>query len=247
MRLRKRIGQDRVRSTAGYSSAIDPAEIDAFAFAGLIEEYDICNVDVDSVTTEYIDMYEKLLDLHAMWKTNPALPFADDRDDEFLASEYHEFERYWDCLRRCIIYVELRSRRKPRIEKAISRIEQLLGQDPYDEQAWALLFRARASLPGRGAATSSMMARIRRQFPDGIPGELLYTINRITGGHNDALFENDRGQRTQEDQQRVNQLVQTIGISPASELELRRSKLEPQECIRQTVSQLRFAGILATK
>ena len=246
-RLRKRIGQDRVRSTAGYSSAIDPAEIDAFVFADLIEEYDICNVDVDSVTTEYIDMYEKLLDLHAMWKTNPALPFADDHGDEFLVSKYHEFERYWDCLRKCIIYVELRSRRKPRIEKAISRIEQLLGQDPYDEQAWALLFRARASLPRSGAATSSMMARIRRQFPHGIPGELLYTINRITGGHNDALFEIDRGQRTQEDQQRVNRLVQTIGISPASELELRRSKLEPQECIRQTVSQLRFAGILATK
>ena len=110
-RLRKRIGQDRVRSTAGYSSAIDPAEIDAFVFADLIEEYDICNVDVDSVTTEYIDMYEKLLDLHAMWKTNPALPFADDHGDEFLVSKYHEFERYWDCLRKCIIYVELRSRR----------------------------------------------------------------------------------------------------------------------------------------
>ena len=47
---------------------------------------------------------------------------------------------------------ELRSRRKPRIEKAISRLEQLLGQDPYDEQSWALLFRARASLPGGRSA-----------------------------------------------------------------------------------------------
>jgi DNA-binding SARP family transcriptional activator len=246
-RLRRKIGPDWIHSTVGYSSAADPADVDAFAFASFIKEHDICNVDVDDVATEYIEMYENLLDLHAMWNTNPALPFADDQDDEFLVSRYHEFERYLDCLRRCIIYVELRSRRKPRIEKAISRIEQLLAQDRFDEQSWALLFRARASLPGGESASSSIVARIQRQFPGGIPGELLYVINRVKGGHTDALFEIDRGQRTREDQQRVSQLVQTIGISPSSELELRRSKLEPQECIRQTVSRLRFAGILATK
>jgi DNA-binding SARP family transcriptional activator len=247
-RLRKRIGPDRIRSAAGYSAAIDSADVDAFAFETLVETYDVCNVaDVDSVAPEHLDMYEKLLDLHAMWKANPGLQFADDQDDEFLPSRYHDFERYWDCLRRCIICVELRSRRKPRIEKAISRLEQLLGQDPYDEQSWALLYRARASLPGGETAASSILARIREQFPGGIPGELRYTINRIANGHNDALFDIDRGPRSDEDQQRINQLVQTLGISPASELELRRSKLEPLECISQTVSQLRFAGILATK
>ena len=248
-RLRGTIGQDCVRSTAGYSSGIDPADVDAFAFEKLVAEYGVCNIadDVDSMAPEYVGMYEKLLDLHVMWKANPALPFADDQDDEFLVSRYHDFERYWDCLRRSIIYVELRSRRKPRIEKAISRIEQLLGQDPHDEQSWALLFRARASLRGGEAVAPSLLARIQKQFPDGIPGELRYTVNRITSGHHDALFEIDRGQRSDEDQQRVNQLVQTIGISPASELELRRSKLEPLECISQTVSQLRFSGILATK
>jgi len=247
-RLRRTIGQNRVRSTAGYSSAIDPAHVDAFIFEKLITEYDVCNItDVDNVAPEHVDMYEKLLELHTMWKTNPALPFADDQDDEFLASRYHDFERYWDCLRRSIIYVELRSHRKPRIEKAISRIEQLLDQDPYDEQSWALLFRARASLPGGETTISSMVARIQERFPDGIPGELRYTLNRITSGHHDALFKIDRGQRSHEDQQRLNQLVQTIGISPASELELRRSKIEPLECISQTVSQLRFSGILATK
>ena len=247
-RLRSAIGQDRVRSTAGYSSAIDPEDVDAFVFEKLITAYDVCNIsDVDNVIPEHVDMYEKLLELHTMWKTNPALPFADDQDDEFLASRYHDFERYWDCLRRGIIYVELRSRRKPRIEKAISRIEQLLGQDPYDEQSWALLFRARASLPGGEAAATSMLARIQERFPNDIPGELRYTVNRITSGHDDALFKIDRGQRSREDQQRVDQLVQTLGISPASELELRRSTLEPLECINQTVSQLRFSGILATK
>ena len=247
-RLRKRIGPDRIRSAVGYSAAIDSADVDAFAFENLVEAYGVNDVaDVDSVGPEHLDMYEKLLDLHAMWKANPALPFADDQDDEFLASRYHDFERYWDCLRRCIIYVELRSRRKPRIEKAISRLEQLLGQDPYDEQSWALLYRARASLPGGETAASSILARIRERFPGGIPGELHYTVNRITNGHNDALFGIDRGPRTDEDQQRINELVQTLGISPASELELRRSKLEPLECISQTVSQLRFAGILATK
>lgn len=247
-RLRARIGAEHVRSTAGYSSAIDPADIDAFAFEELIIRYGICDIaDIDSVTSKHIGRYEQLLELYAMWKSNPALPFADDQDDEFLAARYHDFERYWDGLRRCIIYAELRSRRKPRIEKAISRLEQLLRQDPDDEQSWALLFRARASLPGGDAAISSVTARIKAQFPDGLPAELRYTVSRITGGHDDALFGIDRGQRTDEDQQRVNQLVQAIGISPASELELRRSKLEPLECIAQTVSQLRFAGILATK
>jgi hypothetical protein len=50
-----------------------------------------------------------------------------------------------------------------------------------------------------------------------------------------------------DDQRRIEGLIQTIGISAASELELRRSKLEPLECITQTVSRLSFAGILATK
>jgi hypothetical protein len=247
-RLRSRIGQDCVRSTAGYASAVDPAEVDAFAFESRIEEYGVCEIaDVDNMPSGFTDNYEQLLDLHTMWRANPVLPFADDEDDEFLVAAYHEFERYWDCLRRCIIYTELRSRRKPRIEKAISRIEQLLKQDPDDEQSWALLFRARASLPGRETAIAAILARIHEQFPYGIPGELSYTINRITSGHNDALFQVDRSQRTHADQQRLDQLVQAIGISPASELELRRSTLEPQECIRQTVSRLCFAGILATK
>jgi hypothetical protein len=247
-RLRGAIGQDRVRSVAGYSCAVNPAEVDAFVFEKLVDKYGVCNIaDVDSVAPEQVDLYENLLDLHSMWKTNPALPFAYDQDDEFLASRYHDFERYWDCLRRSIIYVELRSRRKPRIEKAISRIEQLLDQDPGDEQSWALLIRARASLPGGQSAIAPLLGRIQGQFPRGLPHELRYTVHRITSGHRDSLFEIDRSQRSAEDQQRVNQLVQTIGISPASELELRRSKLEPLECISQTVSQLRFAGILATK
>ena len=247
-RLRNRIGQEYVRSTAGYSSAIDPADVDAFAFERLITRYGICDIaDIDTITAEQVDRYEQMLELYAMWKANPALPFADYQDDEFLTSRYQDFERYWDYLRRCIIYAELRSHRKPRIEKAISRLEQLLRQDPHDEQSWALLFRARASLPTRETTTSVMLARIQAEYPDGIPAELRYTVNRIISGHDDALFEIDRGQRSDEDQQRVNHLVQAIGISPASELELRRSKLEPLECISQTVSQLRFAGILATK
>jgi hypothetical protein len=247
-RLRTRVGHDCVRSAAGYSSTVEPADVDAFVFERLIRKYGVCDIaDVDSMPSGLTDNYEQLLDLHSMWHANPVWPFADDEEDEFLISAYHDFERYWDCLRRCIVYSELRSRRKPRIEKAISRIEQLLRQDPSDEQLWVLLFRARASLPGREHAISSTLARITGQFPGGIPGELRYTINRITNGHDDALFEVDRHQRTQVDQQRVDQLAATIGISPASELELRRSIVEPQECIRQTVAQLRFAGIQATK
>jgi DNA-binding SARP family transcriptional activator len=247
-RLRARIGPECVRSTSGYSSAIDPADVDAFAFEELIARYGICDiVDIDTMASAPIDRYEQLLELYAMWQANPALPFADDQDDEFLAARYHDFERYWDGLRRCIIYTELTSRRKPRVEKAISRLEQLLRQDPHDEQSWALLFRARASLPGGDAAISSLTARLKAQFPHGLPDELRYTVSRIASGHDDALFSIEYALRTDADQQRVHQLVQTIGISPASELELRRSKLEPLECIGQTVSQLRFAGILATK
>ena len=40
---------------------------------------------ISTISASPEDMYEKLLDLHAMWKANPALPFADDQDDEFLA------------------------------------------------------------------------------------------------------------------------------------------------------------------
>jgi DNA-binding SARP family transcriptional activator len=246
-RLRARIGQDRIRSTAGYTSGIDGADVDAFVFENAIKQYGVNEVtDVDEADGLSAS-YEDLLDLHAMWKANPALPFADGYDDEFLVSTYLRFENYWECLKRSIIYTELRSRRKPRIERAIGRIEQLLRQDPADEQLWALLVRARASLPGRETAIASLSARIRAQFPHGVPSELRYAIDRIEKGYDDALFEIDRHPRVHEDQQRINALVQEIGISWASELELRGSRLEPLECISQTVSRLRFSGILATK
>ena len=247
-RLRSRIGQDCVRTIAGYSSGIGLADVDAFVFENAIEQLGVSDIgDVDDIDDDFRDKYDQLLDLHAMWKANPALQFADDYDDHFLNGRYHKFERYWDYLKRSIIYSELRSRRKPRIERAIGRIEQLLRQDPADEQSWALLFRARASLPGREVPLASVIARIREQFPSGIPSELRYTIDRIGSGHDDALFEYDRRPRRDEDQERINELIQTIGISSASELELRRSKLEPLECIGQTVSRLCFAGILGTK
>jgi hypothetical protein len=247
-RLRNRIGQDCVRSAAGYSSGIAETEVDAFVFRDLIGQSGVCDVaDIDDMDGDVSDKYEQLLELYAMWKANPASQFADEQDDESLAADYLEFERYWDCLKRCIIYSELRSHRKPRIEKAVGRIEQLLRQDPSDEQLWALLFRARASLPGRDVVLQSMQARIREQFPGRIPSELGYTINRIVSGHADALFEIDNRRRMPEDQRRIEDLIQTIGISAASELELRRSKLEPLECISQTVARLCFAGILGTK
>lgn len=247
-RLRAQVGADRIRSEDGYSSTAGHDDVDAFVFEQAIKEYQVCDVpDVDNIDSSLVDQYGRLLELHAMWRANPALPFADDTDDEFLADTYHDYERYWDCLRRCIIYCELQSRRKPRIEKAISRLEQLLQEDPGDEQAWELLFRARASLPGHAGASAAMLDGIQDQFPRGIPGELSYTISRIRDGHRDALFPVDRSHRTGEDEQRIRDLVQTIGISPASELELRQSKLEPLECISQTVSRLCFAGVLATK
>ena len=247
-RLRSRIGQDPIRSTGGYCSIIDETEVDAFIFENMIKQYGVCEIaDIDDVDSDFGDTYENLLDLHAMWHANPALHFADAHEDEFFTSVYLEFERYWDCLKKCIIYSELRSRRKPRIEKAIGRIRQLLAQDPSDEQLWALLYRAQASLPAHDGSAAATYDRIQQQFPSGIPAELGYTISRITSGHKDALFEIDQHRRRPDDQRRIEGLIQTIGISAASELELRRSKLEPLECITQTVSRLSFAGILATK
>src|SRR5579875_3778526 len=247
-RLRTRVGAESVRSEDGYSAAVGQDDVDAFLFERAIKEYKICDVpDVDNIDGSLVDRYDQLLELHAMWRANPALPFADDADDEFLAATYRDYERYWDCLRRCIIYCELQSRRKPRIEKAIGRLDQLLREDPDDEQTWILLFRARASLPGHADAVAAMLTSIRNQFPRGLPSELSYTVGRISAGHDDALFPVDCSHRTGEDERRIRDLVRTIGISPASELELRQSKLEPLECISQTVSQLCFAGVLATK
>jgi hypothetical protein len=247
-RLRGRIGPEYVRSTAGYSSGIDQAGVDAFVFEGQVRQLGVCDIaDIDDLDDGIGDQYELLLDLYTMWHANPALAFADDHDDEFSRDAYLEFERYWDGLKKCIIYSELRSRRKPRIEKAIARIKQLLEQDPSDEQLWALCYRAQASLPAHDGPVAATYAAIQQQFPRGIPAELGYTISRIAGGHRDALFDIDQHRRAPDDQRRIDGLIQTIGISSASELELRRSKLEPLECMGQTVSRLRFAGILATK
>lgn len=247
-RLRDKIAPGCVRSgAAGYSWAAGRAEVDAWAFRARADEWGVCDVtDADSMDNDDAEFYDHLLDLHAMWQANPAAPFASG-EDAGLLDIYLDFERYRDCLSRCIIYADLRSRRRPRILKAAGRLESLVQLDPADEQSWALLFRARASLPGRDSALAALLARIRAQFPGDIPGELRYVMDRISAGHADALFEFDQHPRSPGEQQRIDQLVRTIGISAASELELRRSRLEPLECIRQTVAQLSVAGILGTK
>jgi hypothetical protein len=248
-RLRSRTGPDFVRSNAGgYSCGLNEVEVDAFVFETRVRQYHVDDVtDIDDEDNDYGEIYEQLLELHAMWHANPAQQFEDEQDDGFLIDTYRDFQRYWDCLNRCIVYSELHSRRKPRIEKAIDRLEQLLRQERTDEQLWALLFRAHASLSGHEGALMDLHERVRRQFPSRMPSELRYTISRIDDGHDDALFAIDQRRRLPADQRRVDDLVQTIGISPASELELRRSKLEPLECISQTVSRLCVAGILGTK
>ena len=115
------------------------------------------------------DLYDQLLDLHAVWQANPAQPFADGEDGDLL-DIYLDFERYRDCLSRCLIYADLRSRRRRRILKAVTRLESLVQLDATDEQSWELLYRARGSLPGRNAALASLLGRIQEQFPAGIPG-----------------------------------------------------------------------------
>lgn len=246
-RLRRKIGADYVRSDAGYSFAGAMTEVDAFAFRSRADACGVCDVvDVDSMDGYDTDLYDQLLDLHAMWQINPAQPFAGGQD-EGLLDVYLDFERYRDCLSRCLIYADLRSRRRQRILKAATRLESLLRLDPSDEQSWALLFRAVASLPGHDSARAALLGRIRSAFHGGIPTELRYVIDRISAGHTDALFEFDQRRWSPGDQQRILELARAIGVSSASELALRRSRLEPLECIRQTVSQLSVAGILGTK
>lgn len=246
-RLRGKVGPDCVRSDAGYSWAGAMTEVDAFAFRARADACAVFDVgDVDSVDGYDTDRYHQLLDLNAMWQLNPAQPFADGQDEDLL-TQYLEFDRYRDCLNRCLIFADLRSRRRQRILKAAVRLESLVRLDPSDAQSWALLFRAVASLPGYSADLAALRGRIQRAFLGGIPAELGYTIDRISAGHTDALFEFDLHPWSPGDQQRIHELARMIGVSAASELALRRSRLEPLECIRQTVSQLSVAGILGTK
>jgi hypothetical protein len=246
-RLREKIGADYVRSDAGYSFAGAMTEVDAFAFRARVDACGICDVaDVDDMDGYDTERYDQLLDLHVMWQINPAQPFAGGQD-EGLLDIYLEFERYRDCLSRCLIYADLRSRRRQRILKAATRLDSLVRLDPSDEQSWALLFRAVASLPGHDTDLASLLGRIQAKFRSRIPAELRYVIDRISAGHTDALFEFDQRPWLAGDQQHIYELARIVGVSSASELALRRSRLEPLECIRQTVSQLSVAGILGTK
>ena len=132
-RLRERVGPDCVRSEAGYSWAAASTEVDAFAFRAAADDHGICDVaDVDSMDGD-ADLYDQLLDLHAMWQANPAEPFADGEDEDLL-DIYLEFERYRDCLSRCIIYADLRSRRRQRILKAATRLG-VAGPDGFGGRA----------------------------------------------------------------------------------------------------------------
>ena len=247
-RLRDKVGYDAVRTASGYASSVADDDVDAFLFERGVKASGVCELDdIDDVDEEFTEKYSELLALYAMWQANPALMFADEQDDELLFQTYHEFEDYWTSLKLGIIFAELRSRRKARISKAIGRLELMLRRDPEDEQLWSLLVRAHASLPSRDTELPELIGRINDQYADALPHELAYVVDRVRKGHRDVVFPVEWRKQNPKERRELDELVQTLGISSASALELRRSKMEPLECISQTISRLWFCGILATK
>jgi hypothetical protein len=241
-------GIEVVKSGPGYTAQLSPTDsVDALAFRNGVRASGACDVDdVDDVAEEFQERYPYLLELQHTWTANPLQPFEDFEDEQLIELRL-DFDNLYDQLRRALLFCELRSRRPNRMDKAVTRLETILRSDPRDEEAWALLVRAVASLPSRAHKLPKVLQRLEGAFPDGLPDCLAYVASKVQRRANDVLFAVDRATPRPQDRAELERLNEAIGVSPASALELAQSVLEPLQCIRQTQNRLWFSGILATK
>jgi len=251
-----------VEGRGGYK--IEPADIDVDAF--LLEAVANDSVVTGAVSFETTEnafgqMADCLMDTWRTWHANPApevTKFA------FAEQVYHDFAYMYDRLGRAVAYSLLRRwllRGRPRdLTDAITFLNKLMIRDQTDDEIWALLMRAEGSQPSWQRGVPALFARLEKTC-DEVPDELRVLHRRIFARDEAVLLlpseaslvdigpaestpsvgvsESDRGNLVD--------LAQLVGLSSNGALRLRNSRVEPRECIEQTVQRLWFHGIFASK
>jgi hypothetical protein len=276
-RVRKAVGRDRIRERPTYGYACDalPEDVDAFVYEASVLKLGICDLgDIDSADQGIARQYDQLLQLDAMWHRNPVDGF-EASDDDSLVLQYQDFERYSAAVSKALVYSEINSRQRVRLEKAVTRLNLMLRRGLYDEEedVWALLVRCIASLsaspdrppslvgkefeddggrglvlqPWAGDRLSEILRRVQERYDSGSPRRLAYMLERLRRGDADLLFPVESRRPAPSEEVELDQLMRLVGVTTSSALELHDSKLTPIHCMRLVQSRLWVSGILATK
>ncbi len=246
----------------GYRIDQSVADVDAFLFEEAANDPAVAGaVSFDATNNEFGQMAAALLDTWRTWHANPAPEVT---IFDFAEQAYHDFAYMYDRLGHAVAYSVLRRwllHGKPRdLTDAITFLNKLVVGDQTDDEVWALLLRAEGSQPSWQRGVPALFARLEKAC-DEVPDELRALHRGILARDEAVLLlpaearlvdmgaaestplvgvsESDRGN--------LIDLAQMVGLSSNGALRLRNSRVEPRECIEQTVQRLWFHGIFASK
>lgn len=251
-----------VDGRGGYAIDQAIADVDAFLFEEIANSPAVAGaVSFEDTGNDFGQMAAGLMETWRTWHSNPAPEVS---VFDFAEQSYHDFASMHDRLAHAVAYSVLRRwllHGKPRdLTDAITFLNKLVVGDQTDEEVWALLLRAEGSQPSWRRGVPGLFARLEKACGE-VPDELRKLHQRIldrdeslllvpTGA---SLVDIGPAESTplmgasEFDQGNLIELAQMVGLSSNSALRLRNSRVEPRECIEQTVQRLWFQGIFASK
>lgn len=251
-----------VEGQGGYR--IDPtdADVDAFRFEQVADAAEVGGaVSFEATDNDFGQLAGGLMDAWRTWHANPAPEVT---LFDFAEQEYHHFAAMHERLGRAVAYSLLRRwllRGQPRdLTDAITFLNKLVVGEDTDEEIWTLLLRAEGSQPSWQRGVPALLARLEKACA-AVPDELLGLHRRILDRDETVLLMPPRARLvdigpaestpslevSESDRGNLVDLAQLLGLSSNNALRLRNSRVEPRECIEQTVQRLWFHGIFASK
>jgi hypothetical protein len=238
------------------------ADVDAFLFEEVANSPAVAGaVSFDATDNGLGQMAAGLMDTWRTWHSNPAPEVS---NFDFAERAYHDFAYMYERLGRAVAYSVLRRwllYGKPRdLTDAITFLNKLVVGDQTDDEVWALLLRAEGSQPSWRRGVPTLFARLEKAC-EAVPDELRLLHQQILD-RDEAVLLVPAGASLVDigpaestplmgasdfDRGNLIDLAQMVGLSSNSALRLRNSRVEPRECIEQTVQRLWFQGIFASK
>jgi DNA-binding winged helix-turn-helix (wHTH) protein len=251
-----------VDGRAGYRIDQSVADVDAFMFEEVANDPAVTGaVSFDATDNEFGLRAAGLMDTWRAWHANPAPEVT---IFDFAEQAYHDFAHMHDRLGHAVAYSVLRRwllHGKPRdLTDAITFLNKLVVGDQTDDEVWALLLRAEGSQPSWQRGVPAIFARLEKACGEA-PDELRALHRRILARDETVLLLPAEAQLvdlgaaastplvgvSESDRGNLIDLAQMVGLSSNGALRLRNSRVEPRECIEQTVQRLWFHGIFASK
>jgi DNA-binding winged helix-turn-helix (wHTH) protein len=256
------IASSDVDGYGGYLIDRAVAEVDAFEFEEVANSPAVAGaVSFEMTDNQFGQMATGLMNAWRMWHSNPAPEVS---NFDFAERAYHDFAYAYERLGHAVAYSVLRRwllHGKPRdLTDAITFLNKLVVGDQTDDEIWELLLRAEGSQPSWRRGVPMLFARIEKAC-DAVPDEIRMLHQRVVD-RDEAVLLVPAGASLVDigpaestplmgasdfDRGNLIDLAQMVGLSTNSALRLRNSRVEPRECIEQTVQRLWFQGIFASK